>query len=73
MPDTRKPMIIVASKNDDQESFKWFSGGWCTVKNRHTDEAKRLMAIAHKAIDEGGDVQDVIAKLEAAGFEIVRI
>ena len=67
-----KPVIIVLSKDDDQEGFKWLSGGWNEAKKSHTPEARELMARAHKCIEEGRDVPDVIARLKKAGFTIER-
>ncbi len=71
MTPNMRPRIIVNSKDSD-ETFKWMSSGWHTVKNEHTDEAQDLMKKAQDAIAAGSDVPDTIRKLEEAGFEIVR-
>jgi hypothetical protein len=66
-----KPGIIVVSQ-DGADSFEWLSDGWHTIKLSHTAEAKRLMGLAHDAIEAGESVPDVIRRLEAAGFAVTR-
>ena len=69
---SEKPIIIVASKDDDTEGFKWYSDGWNHAGISHTPEAQDLMTKAWEQIAAGEDVPDVIRRLEAVGFDIVR-
>jgi hypothetical protein len=69
---SEKPVIIVTSKDDDTEGFKWYSDGWNHAGISHTPEAQDLMAKAHEQIVAGENVLDVIRRLKEVGFEIVR-
>jgi len=67
-----KPRILVLSKDDDTEGFKWMSDGWNRMAVSHTGKAKNLMAKARVCIAAGTNVLDVIKRLKKAGFEVVR-
>ena len=81
-----KPRIFVHSE-DSEDTFRWTSDGWFQqlpplIKREGPEgehdlmasdpKAKALMAKAKKCVVEGNDVLDVIARLEAAGFECLR-
>jgi hypothetical protein len=67
-----KPGIIVLSKDDDQEGFKWLSDGWYGAKKRDTKRAQELYHEVADCIAIGDDVPDVIRRLEEAGFKVTR-
>jgi len=68
-----KPQIIVISKDTD-DSFRWLSVGWCSVKlgTKGTPKAEALMAKAHQQIDAAKNVPDAIKRLRKAGFTVIR-
>lgn len=63
--------IIVTSKDTDN-TFHWASDGWNGIKDLHNPDSIALMNEANEVIKSGIDVPDCIAKLEQAGFTIVR-
>jgi hypothetical protein len=66
-----RPPIICLSE-DDADIFDWMSDGWYQEHQRGTPEAEALFAKARDCIESGDNVLDVIARLERAGFEVVR-
>lgn len=64
-----KPGIIILSQPTDT-TFQWASDGWHTIKQQNQPKAKALFAKATKQIEAGIDHEDVIKRLQQAGFEV---
>lgn len=66
-----KPGIIVVS-DDDEDTFRWLSDGWYTIKKRQSREAQDLFRKAEEAIDKADDVEEAMKLLKESGFSVRR-
>lgn len=66
-----KPGIYVLPESTDTD-FVWVSDGWFEEKIAHTKRARRLMTLAHDAIDRATDMNDAVRRLRDAGFMVIK-